>query len=96
MPRPTNDLERVLPNEIAYADDVDFVALSDINIQTVQKVLEKHNLIVNVDKTDFTTLIRNETSWKSTKKVGSLIGDKEDIERRKQLPATALYKMKNV
>ena len=27
LPRPTNKLEKTLPTEIAYADDVDFVGL---------------------------------------------------------------------
>ena len=30
------------------------------------------------------------------KKVGSLIGDKKDVERRKQLSNAALYKLKNI
>ena len=28
---------------------------------------------------------KNEDAWRSTKKVGLLMGDKEDVERRKQL-----------
>ena len=96
LPRSTNELQKVLPNEIAYADDVDFVAFSTIDIESVQKLLAKHNLIVNVDKTELTTLAREETSWKNTKKVGTLIGDKEDIKRRKQLSTVALHKLKTV
>ncbi|GFR69097.1 hypothetical protein ElyMa_003749400 [Elysia marginata] len=89
-------LEKVLPREIAYAVDVDFVAFQDIDIEEVGKVLEKYNLQVNVDKTEFTNLSRGETNWQTTKNVGTLIRDQEDIERRKQLSSAALVKLKNV
>ncbi|GFS05156.1 hypothetical protein ElyMa_002930600 [Elysia marginata] len=46
--------------------------------------------------TEFTNLSRGETNWQTTKKVGTLIGDQEDIERRKQLSSAALVKLKNV
>ena len=39
---------------------------------------------------------KNEDARRSTKKVGSLMGDKEDVERRKQLSNAALYKLKNI
>ncbi|GFS15240.1 hypothetical protein ElyMa_006766300 [Elysia marginata] len=96
LPKPSTPLEKVLPREIAYADDVDFVAFQDIDIEEVGKVLEKYNLQVNVDKTEFTNLSRGETNWQTTKKVVTLIGDQEDIERRKQLSSAALVKLKNV
>ena len=35
-------------------------------------------------------------NWRGTKKVGSLIRDKEVIERRKQLCTAALIKLKNI
>ena len=43
-----------------------------------------------------TPLSKNEDAWRSTKKAGSLMGDKEDLERRKQLSNAALYKLKNI
>ncbi|GFR70149.1 endonuclease-reverse transcriptase [Elysia marginata] len=96
LPKPSTPLEKVLPREKAYADDVDFIAFQDIDIEEVGKVLEKYNLQVNVDKTEFTNLSRGETNWQTTKKVGTPIGDQEDIERRKQLSSAALVKLKNV
>ncbi|GFR93788.1 very-long-chain enoyl-CoA reductase [Elysia marginata] len=92
LPKPLTPLEKVLPREIAYADNVDFVAFEDIDIEEVGKVLEKYNLQVNVDKTEFTNLSRGETNWQTTKKVGTLIGDQENIERRKQLSSAALLR----
>ena len=96
MPRPTNELEKTLPTEIAYADDVDFVGLNFVDTEEVQNTLHKYNLLVNVDKTEFTTLSRAGTEYKNTKKVGTLIGDEEDVERRKRLSNAALTKLLNV
>ncbi|KAK3797086.1 hypothetical protein RRG08_053742, partial [Elysia crispata] len=95
LPRPTNELEKTLPTEIAYADDVDFVGLKFVDTEVVQNTLHKYNLLVNVDKTEFTTLSRAGTEYKNTKKVGTLIGDEEDVERRKRLSNAALTKLLN-
>ena len=38
-------------------------------------------------------LSKDNESWKCTKKVGSLIGDKEDVERRKKLASAAFNRM---
>ena len=96
LPRPTNELEKTLPTDIAYADDVDFVGLKFVDTEEVQNTLHKYNLLVNVDKTEFTTLSRAGTEYKNTKKVGTLIGDEEDVKRRKRLSNAALTKLLNV
>ncbi|KAK3745909.1 hypothetical protein RRG08_056718 [Elysia crispata] len=88
--------EKTLPNEIAYADDVDFIAQERIDVAQIQRVLKRYNLEVNVDKTEYTILDRNEKSWKNTKKVGTLIGDTGDVQRRNQLSTAALAKLQNV
>ena len=62
----------------------------------IQETLEKYNLKVNVDKTELTTISREDNSWKTVKKLGSLLGDKEDIENRKQLSRAALFKLRHV
>ncbi|KAK3713292.1 hypothetical protein RRG08_043873 [Elysia crispata] len=95
LPRPTNKLEKTLPTEIAYADDVDFVGLNFVDTEEVQNTLHKYNLLVNIDKTEFTTLSRAGTEYKNTKKL-ELIGDEEDVERRKRLSNAALTKLLNV
>ena len=65
-----------------------------ITFQKAKKILMKHNLIVNEDKTEVTTLKREkkgiEEKWRKVKKLGSLIGDKEDIENRKRLARIAI------
>ena len=81
--------ETHLPTEVAYADDVDFVStIKHKDIRQVQEILAKYNLLVNEEKTEYTKIKREskkeEESWRKVKKVGSLLGDEEDIERRKK------------
>ena len=96
LPRPTSDFEKTLPTEIVYADDVDFIGLEFADIAEVQKTLMKYNLLVNADKTEQTTLSRSGQEYKNAKKVGTLIGDEEDITRRKRLSTAALAKLQNI
>ena len=93
---PTTPIDKIIPREIAYADDVDFIGSEHINIDKIQKELEKFNFKVNVDKTELTSLRKEENEWRETKKVGSLIGDAEDVERRKKLSNVALNKLRAV
>ena len=96
LPRPIVKYEKEIPNEIAYADDVDFIGQDYVNINEIQETLHKYQLKVNTDKTEFTALSKNKEDWKNAKKVGSLIGDLEDVERRKQLSTAALNKLYHV
>ncbi|GFO31610.1 hypothetical protein PoB_005811500 [Plakobranchus ocellatus] len=93
---PRSPLEEIIPREIEYADDVDFIGSDSVNTDEIQTELKKFHLNVNADKTELTILSRNETEWKTTKKAGSLIGDTENIERRKQLSNITLNKLKSV
>ena len=85
-----------LPTEIVYADDVDFIGLEFADIAEVQITLKKYNLLVNADKTEQTTLSRSGKEYKNAKKVGTLIGDEEEFNRRKRLSTAALAKLKNI
>ena len=42
------------------------------------------------------TLTKESESWRTVKKLGSLLGVTEDINRRKQLSMAALYKINNL
>ena len=96
LPRLTSDFEKTLPTEIVYMhDDVDFIGLEFANIAEVQKTLKKYNLLVNADKTEQTTLSRSGKEYKNAKKVGTLVGHEEDINRRKRLSTAALAKLQN-
>ena len=86
-----------LPTELAYADDVDFVSETNhINVDNIQQKLSQFD----PDKIEITILKRKESKvdedWRQTKKVGSLLGDTEDIERRKALSNIALNKLFNI
>ena len=96
IPTPKSQLGSIIPPELIYADDVDFVGQDHVNVETIQNMLANFKLKVNTEKTERTTLIRNSEDWKNSKKVGSLIGDNEDIERRKHLSMAALHKLTNI
>ena len=92
------DREEHLATEVAYADDVDFISLfKHKDIEEVKRILEKYNLLVNNNKTKYTDIKREaktvDEKWRLVKKMGSLIGDDEDVERRKRLSTAAKNKM---
>ena len=100
---------QTLPEEFIYADDYDNLT-TDINKQQQFKdkapdILRGHNLNVNDDKTEETILKRNKHDkknkttnepWRETIKLGSKLGDREDIKRRKQLSQGAMNKMDEI
>ena len=92
-----------IPKEAIYADDADFInnnpLRNDRIISIVKESLLKQNLKVNETKTEFTTLKRgnmNTENWRNVKKLGSLLGDSEDILRRKQLSIIASRKLNQI
>ena len=98
LPRPESD--RHLPPEVCYADDTDFISTSPSHISLTQttaaSTFSDWNLPVNDTKTERTTLKRGtdnsatEEPWRNTKKLGTLLGDRQELDRRKQLAANAL------
>ncbi|GFR61849.1 endonuclease-reverse transcriptase [Elysia marginata] len=82
---------------LAYADDVDFVSTTDfVDVETIQKELEDFRLNVDTNKTAYTLFQKDGEDWKKVRKVGSLLGDTEDTERRKQLSNLALQKLSSI
>ena len=41
LPQPVTESEKTFPNEIAYADDMDFIARERIDVTQIQRVLKK-------------------------------------------------------
>ena len=70
---------------VVYADDIDFIGNQPANVKKIEDTLKVHKLKVNVDKTEYTSVRKHSEEWKTSKKVGSLLGSKEDIEHRKHL-----------
>ena len=92
-----------IPEELLYADDADFNTLDakqkDKLNGCVADILNEYNLMVNNDKTEHVILQRgkwNEEKWRNVLKLGSLLGDAEDIARRKQLTIAAMKKLETV
>ena len=97
------------PEEIIYADDYDNIT-DNINKKKVFKekakgILGRDSLGVNEDKTEDTILKRGKHDrknkqtnepWRDTIKLGSKLGDKEDIARRKQLARVKMVEMKKI
>ena len=98
-----------LPQEMIYADDYDHITEEyEKKVQfksCVKEILGRSDLKVNEDKTEDTVLkrgkhdkknkIKNEP-WRDTIKLGSKLGDKEDIQRRKNLSTGKLMKTKKL
>lgn len=96
--RPQQDLNVHLPLEAIYADDTDFISMFAEFLDEIQArvgpIFEEFNLLVNVDKTERTVIghpdLVNDQSWHNTRKLGSLLGVEEDVNRRIQLAFQAL------
>ncbi|XP_029654783.1 uncharacterized protein LOC115228316 [Octopus sinensis] len=89
--------------ELIYADDIDFVSeeMNDIRIALdyAPEVFRKWFLKMNEQKTEFITVKREskvtDEIWKRSRKVGSLLGDWKDVNRRKILSTLALKRLKS-
>ena len=92
-----------LPQEAIYADDADFLTTSEVekNIITekIGEILLRDNLKVNNSKTEQTEIFRGDRNtgrWRTVKKLGSLLGDTEDVQRRKQLSIESLNRLNHI
>ena len=87
----------LLKRLVAYADDCDFICdnlhLVDLIESHAPAVLSEWNLNMNLSKSEFTHIDRRKSrtdeNWRNTKKLGSLLGDTEDVSRRKHLAQVA-------
>ena len=81
-----------------YADDCDFITENFKKKQTTYKkakeILTEYNLLINDEKTENTIVKRErkveDEAWRNVIKLGSKLGDREDIKRRKELATTAM------
>ncbi|XP_029654603.1 uncharacterized protein LOC115228070 [Octopus sinensis] len=73
--------------KLIYEDDLDFITenskLIKIIMEKAKTILDKWSLKVNEEKTEITTVERMPTrideKWRNVRKLGSLLGDSEDI-----------------
>ena len=94
-----------LPVEMIYADDCDFTSEDRLKNQEIlakaKPILQNHDLIVNEDKWEITKIKRGktkeeETEWRNMKKLGSLLGDYEDMKRRVQLSHATMKSVNSI
>ena len=104
------DLEKMeMPEEMIYADDYDHLTIEERKqkqfIDKAPNILRKHNLNVNDTKTEKTILQRhkhdkkNKTTnepWRETVKLGSKLGDREDMKNRRDLATGSMNKMEAI
>ena len=65
----------------------------------IGEILLRDNLKVNNSKTEQIEIFRgdrNTERWRTVKKLGSLLGDTEDIQRRKQLSIASMNRLNNI
>ena len=60
LPRPTTSFEEEISNEVAYADDVDFIGQNYVDIKEIQEVLKKYQLKLNTDETEYISISKSE------------------------------------
>ena len=86
--RPSSDIDVNLPLNTIYADDLDFISLDkdflDKILQVVGPIFLEYDLIVNVEKTEHTTVGHADQSvdqpaWRNTWNLGSLVGVEGDV-----------------
>ena len=98
-PRWVEKMESSIPEEIVYADDCNFITETEKTknkiYEKAKEIIKSENLLVNKKKTEYTTIKRGskeEREWTNVVKLGSKLGDWEDIQRRKELATIAVAK----
>ena len=98
-PRPPADT--ALPLDVEYADDTDFVSTSRPFLNAIERIapacLAEWSLQINAAKLERTSVRRHaditNENWQKTRKLGSLLGESEDLARRMQLANVAFHKL---
>ena len=99
--RPPMDQSINIPFELVYADDTDFISLSRQWLTELEPVIDhtlgQWALRVNNTKTEWTELGRSvdriDERWRTSRKLGSLLGNIEDVTCRRQLAEAAFRSM---
>ena len=94
-----------LPLDVEYADDTDFISTSRLFLDDIERIapacLAEWSLTINASKTERSSVCRHayrvDEEWRMTRKLlGSLLGEAEDVARRKQLANVAFRKLSTV
>ena len=86
-PRPAGDAS--LPPETGYADDISYYSTCRLWLENALPViadtLHDWSLNVNPDKTEWIRVSPDSESWRTSRQLGSLMGEEEDVRRRMEL-----------
>ena len=93
-------MESRIPEEIVYVDNCYFITeigkTKDKIYEKAKEIMTSKNLLVSEEKTEYTTVKRGskeeEREWRNLIKLGSKLGDRGDIKRRKRFSTIALAK----
>ena len=93
-----------LPLDVEYADDTDFISTSRLFLDDIESIapacLAEWSLTINASKTERSSICRHagrvDEDWRMARKLGSLLGEAEDVARRKQLANVAFRKLSTV
>ena len=98
-PRPRADAR--LPLDVEYTDDIDCISYSRPYLNDIESsasaCLAEWSLQINAANTERTNVSRQvdraHEPWRTPRKLGSLLGDAEDVSRRMQLANVSFHKM---
>jgi hypothetical protein len=97
---PVPQADMIFPTETEYADDITFISTSHDHLQQalpqIKTILETWDLHVNEAKTEWVELTSSNPSneaWRNVKALGSLLGDQQDVQRRKRQGSITFCKM---
>ena len=90
-----------LPLDVEYADDTDFISTSRLFLDDIERIapacLAEWSLTINASKTERSSVCRHadrvDEEWRM---LGSLLGEAEDVARRKQLANVTFRKLSTV
>ena len=98
--QPAQQIDMIIPTEREYAHDVTFISTCykklQQSLQKIKTILKSWDLHVNETKTEWVELVSSNSTvevLKNVKVLGSLLGDHEDIQRRKQQATIVFRKM---
>ena len=89
---------------MAAISDTDFISTSRLFLDDIERIapacLAEWSLTINASKTERSSVCRHadrvDEEWRMTRKLGSLLGEAEDVARRKQLANVAFRKLSTV
>lgn len=93
-----------LPKDIQYADDADFISKSREHLENIltqtERRLSDYSLTVNAAKTEWTSYQRrldaDAEHWRATRKLGTLLGEDNEIRRRKGIAMSAFTSLQRM